>query len=439
MKRFFFLIFFLSCQANATESLWAAYQDAAKNDPIFQQQKAILQQAEQQIPISRSYLLPQLILSAQGAYTYQSSVVAGVSDFNSNQYTVNFSQAIFNLSAFNQLRQSKISVQAAAMLFSSQAQELMVRFIRAYLNVLQTKDLLTATTQQETFAAQFLKKISRKYELKFATITEMDQARQQYELLHSQAINAKIAYEQSLQNLSNITSVVYPSIASFSKKFHVAKITPSNVAQWINIAKKQNLALLASQLNLRAAEEQMSIKKTDFLPTVSAITNYSNTNELSTNAAGGTPETVQDTLVGISASWNLSQGGLTIGQLRQARAAYMQSSATVSQRYLEAITNARNAYLGIMQGADSVAASRAAVTEGAQGLIHTSKGFKAGVQTIFDLLQAQNRYFDAQRQDIQNFYQYILNTILLKQAAGTLSPHDLHLLSQYTKNTKGRS
>lgn len=91
---------------------------------------------------------------------------------------MNFSQAIFNVSALNNLRRAKTSVQAAATLFSAQEQDLIVRLVRAYLAVLQSRDVWRYTQSQESFAKDFLGMREKRYRLKFATITEMDQARQ---------------------------------------------------------------------------------------------------------------------------------------------------------------------------------------------------------------------------------------------------------------------
>src|SRR3990167_8783809 len=135
--------------------LWSAYQDAVSNDPVYQTQKAVLQEKEQEIPTARAALLPQLFLNAQMSRTYQDSLLLGSDDYNSNQYTVNFSQAIFNANAFFDLQRAKLSVQAAAALFSAQTQDLIVRLIRAYFDVLEKNELLNYTKSQKKFSDEF--------------------------------------------------------------------------------------------------------------------------------------------------------------------------------------------------------------------------------------------------------------------------------------------
>jgi len=48
-----------------------------------------------------------------------------------------------------------------------------------------------------------------------------------------------------------------------------------------------------------------------------------------------------------------------------------------------------------------------------------------GTGTEFDLLNAQNNYFAAQRAYSQSRYDFLTNLLILKQQAGSLSEHDL--------------
>ena len=416
--------------SQAETTLWSGYQDAVHNDPVFMQQKATLQEAEQSVPEARSYLFPQLLMNAQLANTYQNAAPFGSNNFNSNNYGINLSQTIFNMSQFNALKQAKVSVQAAAALFSAQTQDLIVRYMRAYLAVLQARDLLRYTQSQADFAHQFYGMTQKRYDLRFATITEIDQAKQQYQLFRAQTITAKITYDQSLQNLRNITAMHYAGLKGFQSHFPVLHLSSENIDQWVALAKKQNLFLRAAVLDMLAAKSQIDVKKSDFLPTVSGTSNYSDNNQLSTPGPSAVLEKVRSTEVGLNLSWNIVQGGLTIAQTRKATSAYERAVDLMQQKYLETITNTQNAYIGVTEGANSVFASKLAMQEGLSALQHTRSGFSAGVQSIFDLLQTQNRLFESERQYVQNFYQYILNTILLKQAVGTLSPQDVFLLNK---------
>jgi outer membrane protein len=53
-----------------------------------------------------------------------------------------------------------------------------------------------------------------------------------------------------------------------------------------------------------------------------------------------------------------------------------------------------------------------------------------GTRTVVDVLDAQNDRFQAQRDYQQAVYDYLLNTLRLKLAAGTLSPEDLRAVNR---------
>lgn len=411
--------------------LWMAYQDAVRNDPVFQAEEATLQEISQEVPIARSDLLPQLLLNAEYAHTYQQARVTGYNDFDSSQYSLNLTQPIFNANAFSQLQSAKASVQAAAMRFSAEEQSLMVRVVRAYLAVLEARDLLIYTKSQEKFTRHFYDMTRKRHKERFATITEMDQAKQQVRSLHAQTISAQINYDQAVENLADITATTYQAFPYFKKHTPIISPSPNKITTWIHQAMQHNLLLHAAELEVLAVKNQLHANKDNFLPTLSFFGNYTDANQLSTQNNEGIQNKVKVSEVGLRASWPLIQGGLTIAQVKQAKASYAKAVANHRKAFLDVVLNTRNAYRGVRDGRLRVRSAKYAVIDGLNGLTHTQAGFRAGVQTIFDLLQAQNRLFDSEKLYLNSFYEYILNTVLLKEANGSLSPHDIFQLNQF--------
>ena len=72
-----------------------------------------------------------------------------------------------------------------------------------------------------------------------------------------------------------------------------------------------------------------------------------------------------------------------------------------------------------------VRALRQAVESNRTALRATEAGFEVGTQTTVDVLTSQNALRRAETTYSQSRYQYILNVLLLKQAAGTLSVSDI--------------
>lgn len=58
-------------------------------------------------------------------------------------------------------------------------------------------------------------------------------------------------------------------------------------------------------------------------------------------------------------------------------------------------------------------------------------GFQVGTRTSVDVLNAERRVFEARRDLAFSRYDYIVNRLDLKQAAGTLSESDIELVNSW--------
>ena len=79
-------------------------------------------------------------------------------------------------------------------------------------------------------------------------------------------------------------------------------------------------------------------------------------------------------------------------------------------------------------------ALRQALVSSQSALDATELGFKVGTRTSVDVLDSQRELFGAKRALAKSRYQYILNTLRLKQAAGTLQPVDLELVNEWLEH-----
>ncbi len=407
-----------------TRDLVFVYKDALRNDPTFQEQLATYLESREATSQARALLLPELNIEANTTGARQDSTFGGLQKYNANGYDVALIQPVFNANAFKELARAKASVRAAAMLLSSQSQALIVRVVQAYLGVLEAKDLLKYTKQQRDFLWKQLWSTQERYKLGHATITDVDQSKGSYELIRAEYVTARINLYDKIQELSQITGVRYSMVAGLRGTFPSLTPAPNDLSRWVEVAKSQNLALQAARLDRVTAAQVIGKTKADFWPVVNAAATWGDSNGLSGAGVidGLVPENTRTGTIGLNLTWSAFQSGFTLSQVRQANAAYQAATARVHQSYLAAIANTRKAYIGVMDGQLEVRRSWDAITANENALKNTQEGYNAGTHTIFDVLQSQTRLFDSQKQYVQSLYAYLLNTILLKQAVGTLSP-----------------
>jgi outer membrane protein len=91
----------------------------------------------------------------------------------------------------------------------------------------------------------------------------------------------------------------------------------------------------------------------------------------------------------------------------------------------------RDAYLGVISEKRRVEALDQSVTSSRTALEATQAGFEVGTRTIVDVLDSQFALYRAITLYYQARYDYLMNYLRLKQAAGSLEIQDLELIDRY--------
>ncbi|MND79604.1 Outer membrane protein TolC precursor [compost metagenome] len=82
---------------------------------------------------------------------------------------------------------------------------------------------------------------------------------------------------------------------------------------------------------------------------------------------------------------------------------------------------------------EQVQARKQSIISNQSALEATEIGYQVGTRNIVDVLDAQRQLYTSVRDYNNARYDYILDNLRLKQAAGTLSPSDLQALLPYLK------
>ena len=148
----------ISTMLMSTPSAWAftlndAWQAAREHSSELKQAHYQFQAYEQQKPIARAALLPQVSVSA--SHQRQNQFEPRKITQDSSSWKVSASQTIFNLSKWRKYQQSKTIVDAAGKQLDLAEQQLLLKVAEAYFNVLVAKEsLITVQKSKEAFAAQ---------------------------------------------------------------------------------------------------------------------------------------------------------------------------------------------------------------------------------------------------------------------------------------------
>jgi len=205
------------------------------------------------------------------------------------------------------------------------------------------------------------------------------------------------------------------------------------------MAQQQNLNLEASRIAVQIAQDDVRSQRTGHYPTVDLVVSHgefdSDGNSLNTVGGFSTPgrndqDSSSDT---ISLQFNVPiySGGAVSSRVRQA--VYQKQAA---QQRLERIAReterqTRDAYLSVTAEISRVKALQEAVKSSETALSATEAGFDVGTRTSVDVLNSRRDLLRSQVNFYLSRYDYLVNLINLKRAAGTLSGQDLLEISNW--------
>lgn len=149
-----------------------------------------------------------------------------------------------------------------------------------------------------------------------------------------------------------------------------------------------------------------------------------------TETIGG-PLTADGVSAVLSLNYSLYNGNRTQANVSQARALLRQSQEVVEQTRRATERQVRNAYRGVMSNISQVQALKQAVVSNQSALRAAEAGYEVGTRTTVDVLVARRNLFAAQRDYAQARYNYVLNTLQLQQAAGTINISALQKLDRW--------
>jgi len=400
---------------------------ALQNDPQINQAKAAYQAALESRPQARANFLPNLSLSADTTANSQdrqfdNPLFGGKDSFNTHGYTLSLAQSLFNRDAWVQRRQSDAIVGEAEINLGNAEQALIVRTAERYFDILAAEDnLVFAKTEKEAIERQ-LEQTNERFEVGLIAITDVHEAQASYDLSIADEIDADNTLQNAREGLQEITGKYYNTLTPLASNTPLVSPEPENIERWTEVALNENLAVKAAVFAADNNRYAIDRARSGHYPQLDIIASQSR-NVSGGGSLGGS--TIDATTLGLQLRLPLYQGGLINSQAREAQARLDESMQLLEQQQRSAVRQVRQSYLGVMASISRVKALRQAEISSQSALDANEVGLEVGTRTTVDVLEARRVLFGAKRDLARARYDYILNTLRLKQAAGILAANDV--------------
>ncbi len=429
----------VSCQPYAAD-LMDVYHQALENDPLFKAAYSTFMANTEALPQARAALLPQLNASAQAGRNVIRVKTAGAAQeqtYNTNQWQLTASQAIFNYQSWAQVQQAKASVKAAHATFNNSAQDLILRTAKGYFDVLFARDTLNFAEAKLRANKRQLDQAQQRFNVGLDAITSVYEAKAAYDQSIALVIQAKNNQVNQSENLRKLTNHVYEQLSPLrDSRIPLRKPEPNDVNEWVATGLKQNYKLYSAKYSLEAARENIKVQAAGGWPTLAVQGKSGSVNNQVASGNFFVPAVQAGSSVALALNFPVYQGGLVESQTRQAQYQFQTTSEQLEQVYRDVTVNSTIAFNTIIDGISKVNADRQTVISQQNSLDSTEAQFQVGTRTMVDVVDAQQRLFEAQEQLASDQYGLINAMLNLKYLAGSLNVADIEEINSWLATTR---
>ncbi|WDG52372.1 TolC family outer membrane protein [Pseudomonas chlororaphis] len=435
--------FALETRYHASEraKLMEVYREAVMHDSELAAARADFEARRETIPQARANLLP---IINSGATIESTRLVREEPQLtrsrNGTTFQANLKQPLFNAEFWFGLKAAEATTSQASLELSAKEQELILKSAEAYFETLRASDERAASEAEETALKQQMDQAQARLKGGLSSITDVLDAQAAFDNAQANRKLAERKVDDAFEQMMRLTNHVYESIEGIQHKLPILPPVPEDVKTWVDAALRQNLMLQASNHAVQAAEETLSQRQAGHAPTLDVVASYrkgdndsfgySNPTDFGRNGYQGN---VSQSSIALQVNVPLYTGGRVNSQARESYKRLTQSEELRETQRREVVLNTRNFYRAVNSDIEQILARKKTILSSQRSLKASKVGADIGTRNTVDVLNAQRQLFNAVRDYNNARYDYILNNLRLKQAAGTLSPLDLENLAQYLK------
>ncbi|MGN1394823.1 MAG: TolC family outer membrane protein [Succinivibrionaceae bacterium] len=423
-------IFFASLTTNAlADSLLDVYRLAQQKDPTLLQYKAKRDSAYASIDQADAANLPQINLKGSVNYTksnkddYTTSLVTGGS--------LSLQQSIWRHSNFIKSNIAEKTAVNADLLYNDAQQNLIIRTSKAYFGILKAADVLKYAKANKAALKKRYSETNQRYKVGLIANTDVQEAKAAYDSATAQVIIAENDLINSFEDLRRITGVEHKNLNHLDiEKFSTVKLSESSDS-YLKTAEENNISLQAKMIEKEIARMNISLAQTGYEPTLDLLgsLNAQHTNYKEEELYKREDYSLNTASIGLELNIPLYSGGATSAEVEVAKNNFIAKSQELESIHRQVQSNLYSQYNNINAAIGTVKAYKQTVVSAKSALDATIAGYQVGTRTIVDVLDATQKYYNAESNLASARYDYIINRLNIKYTTGLLNEDDIILIN----------
>lgn len=417
-----------------TSDLMDIYRRAQARDPAYRGAIYVLQAARERLPQARAGLLPVLnLVGANGQQAGQASFSeAPYVDRNvrSHSWNLQLTQPLWRAVSWAALGQAERQEQLAQEQFRQAEQELILRSAQVYLDVLVAQEAERVARLQVAAVEQQLGLAQRNFEVGAGTVTDVHEAQSRLDLARAQAVASRSELDNKRAEVDRMLGEPVVRLSSLRGSSRLPGLQPDTLQPWIDSAREQSQQVRIAQAALDVADREIAKSQAAHSPSLDFTAGYG------TNFSSGSISSPADIMtrtragqVGLSLTIPLFAGGGTQARVREAIVLKDKAGEDLEAARRLAMTQARQAFSGVTNGAAQVEALESAIRSSKSSVDANKIGFRIGTRINIDVLNAEQQLYAAQRDWHKARAETLMQGLRLKAANATLEEADLRTIN----------
>lgn len=410
-----------------SEGLVEIYDLAFEHDPQLKVVRARLDSTRESRPQAVAQLLPTLSASGKLNRTHNNTS-AGDDTYDRSELGLNLSQPIYRRDYWIQLEQADRQIAQAEAEYAAAEQELMVRSSQAYFDVLSAQDTLEFARAEMAAIGRQLDQATQRFEVGLIAITAVHEAQAAFDIARADEIQAANEVDNAWEALHEIIGANANQLAPLTSSPPLNPPEPMDIVQWSEAALQENLTLIALRNATEVAKQNIALQDSGHYASLDLV----GTHTVARTGASGASDS-DGSSIGVQLSVPIYSGGGVTSRTRQAQFDYKAAQEELDRQNRAINRQVRDAYRGVVSSISRVQALEASTRSAQSALEATEAGFEVGTRTMVDVLAEQRNLYRTRRDYSRVRYDYIMNGLRLKFAAGSIDREDLATVTGWLK------
>jgi outer membrane protein len=436
-KLFGFIIVSIGISPLQAQNILETYELALQNDPTLKQAQANRFATDEVKNQSIALFLPNISATAASRREWLHNKKAkniqfiDFRGFQVNQeywnhtFDLSLVQPLFHWDHWIQLSQSDNQIAQAEALYQAELQNLMVKITEAYFNILSAQDNLDFTLAEKDAIGRQLEQAKQRFEVGLVAITDVNEAQAAFDQAGASEIEAINNLDNQKEALREIIGDNEALLDPLGEALPLASPEPADIDKWSRSAEMNNLSIISALNEAEVYRKTIDLQRSGHLPQLDLVASYGvSDNDSSFGLRGDTQG------VGVQLNVPLFEGGAVNSRVRQASHDYEAAKERLIATRRSVKRQTKDAFRGILSSIGRVKALKTSVISAESALEATEAGLEVGTRTMVEVLSEQRNLYRIKRDYSRSRYDYLINSIKLKQATSSLTVDDLAQINQ---------